>query len=463
MAEPAAPPADPFAPFVPSTKEAFDDHWLGHLFRRAGFGPTTARLDTYNGKLREALDWLFEYDPADDPLNPLLEQLQGFITPITNVQQVQDWWVFRMLNSPRPLQERIALFWHGHFATSAGKVTNALFMHNQIELFRRLGLGNFRQLLSEVGRDAAMLVWLDGQSSRKGKPNENYGREVMELFTLGIGNYTEHDVQEAARAFTGWQIKGDSVSFAKELFDDGEKEILGSRGKFDADGAVDVILSQPAAATFLSRKLLREFVHPQPEEQHVAHYAERLRSARWEIKPVLREMLGSRLFFSEWAYRSQFKSPCELVVGGMLAIGGTGAATFARTRMAQLGQNLLFPPTVKGWAGGESWTNANTVLQRFNFGLAIATQRNNEFAKKLDLLGLLQKAGLNAPEKIIDYFARVLLDGRLAQQERDELVAYMNADKKNGPGKFSLNADSVNAKVRGVLHLLMSTPEFQLA
>ncbi len=463
MAQYPQPPSDPFASFAPSNEQSFDDKWLGHLLRRAGLGATAARLDAYSGKLAEAIDWLFNYDPDQDPLNPLLEQLQGFVTPLTNVQQVQDWWAFRMLNTPRPLQERIALFWHGHFATSAGKVGNAQLMHDQIELFRQLGLKSFRDLLIAVGRNPAMLVWLDGQSNKKGKPNENYGREVMELFSLGIGNYSESDVKELARAFTGWQVNGAAAAFNKQLFDEGDKQVLGQTGKFDSESAVDLLLSQPAAPLFISRKLLREFVHPAPSDEHVKHYAQRLLACKWEIKPVLREMLSSRLFFSEWAYRSKFKSPAELVVSGFLAVGGTAAATFAREWMNRLGQNLLYPPTVKGWSGEEAWINANTVLQRFNFGMAIATQRGNEFAKKIDLLAALKKEKLEEPYQIVEHFARVLLDGKLPENAEDRLSVYMQRDRENGRVRFTLNAETLNAKVRGVLHLLMSTPEFQLA
>lgn len=460
----AAPVDRPFEPFTPDAKQPFDDRWAGHLLRRAGFGATHALLDRFSGKLPgAALDWLFDYDPAHDPLDTAIESLAGFAYPFQNIDQVQSWWTFRMLRTQRPLQERVALLWHNHFATGAGKVNNAMHSHRQIDLFRKRGLGSFRELVVAVGRDPAMLLWLDGHNSRKGKPNENYGRELMELFTLGVGNYTENDVQEVARAFTGWRADGEEAKFNPKNFDDGEKEILGQKGAWNDEQAVDIILSQPAAPRHIARRLLREFVHPHPTDEQVNHYAAELVAAKWEIKPVLRKMLASRLFFSEWAYRAKIKSPATLVIASLQAIGGVPNVQFVQQQMQRMGQALLLPPTVKGWDGEEAWINANTVMHRFNFGLTIASAQNNVFYERALTPASLKNQKLGTAEAIVDHYARVLMDGRLAAETRATLVDYMNRNEKNETAEFELNERTFNTKVRGLLHLMMATPEFQLA
>jgi hypothetical protein len=251
--------------------------------------------------------------------------------------------------------------------------------------------------------------------------------------------------------------------FDPKAFDDGEKEIFGQRGRFDSESAVDLLLQQPHAAPFVSRKLLRWFVHPSPADEQIAHYARRLVAHEWEIKPVLREMLTSRMFFSDWAYRSKIKSPIELCVGAVLAVGGKVNTGFVRDSSAKMGQNLLYPPNVKGWDGEENWINASTLLLRFNFGLALATQRNNEFARRSDLEGWLSDHRIISSDQIIDHFARLLLDGNVSTETREELIKYMNTGEKNETRAFVFSPSSVNTKVRGLLHLMMSTPQYQLA
>jgi uncharacterized protein (DUF1800 family) len=453
------PPADPFKPYVPSAQQPFDERWLCHLLRRSAFGATAERLKLLEGKSPEAvIDWLMSYDPQQDPFDALVNELEGFVN-FNRADSVASYWFYRMLNSPHPLQERIALFWHNRFATSAGKVGNGRLMHVQIQTLRKLGLESFRDLLIAMGRDPAMLIWLDGQTNRKGKPNENYAREVMELFTLGIGNYTEKDVKELARAMTGWRIEGEGSTFDPKLFDDGEKQILGHRGNFDSEAAADILLAQPAAPKHLAQRLLKEFVHADPTDEQVNHYAQRLLDNKWEIKPVLREMLSSNLFFSRWAYRSRIKSPVDLVVGAAWAVGGKVSTDFLRDQATRLGQTLLSPPNVKGWPGGETWINSNTVLLRFNFALAIATQRNNnEFVRRSDLDTWLAKNEIKSADDVLQYYSRLLLDGQLPIDAQSKFLDYMNRDGRNKPVPFKLTADMVNTKVRGLLHLMMTMP-----
>jgi hypothetical protein len=455
MAESTQPRADPFSPLVSSAEEPFDYRRLCHLLRRATLGISLDRLRSFASRSpSQIIDGLMTYEPTDDrPYAEMLRGLSGSLSVIHSPDEAQRWWLYRILDTPRPIQERIALFWHNHFATSTGKVHQSALVSRQIDIFRRLGLGNFRDLLLAITKDAAMLLWLDGSRNKRGRPNENYAREVMELFTLGIGHYTEKDVQELARAFTGWQVLDESVEFFPFAFDDGEKQILGQRGKFNAESAIDLLLRLEAAPRFIAGKLLKEFVHPQPMPAHIEHYASRLMHHGWEIKPVLKELLSSRLFFSDYAYRSKIKSPCELVVGSMMALDAKKDTLFARDAMNKMGQALLAPPSVKGWDGQEVWINANTILQRYNFALDLILRQDSAA-----MLAFFEKHDLRTAEQIVDHFALLLLDGRLDAAVRATFIAYLTDGKP-----FALTPQSIEGQVRGVAHLMMCTPEYQLA
>jgi uncharacterized protein (DUF1800 family) len=284
--------------------------------------------------------------------------------------EMRAWWIGEMLATPSPLTERMTLFWHNHFATSQQKVKANQLMYRQNVLLRQYALGNFGTLLHAVAKDPAMLIYLDGATSRKGEPNENFAREVMELFTLGEGHYEEHDIKEAARAFTGWSIDPNNGQFLFRhlLHDNGTKSILGQTGNFDGDAVLDILLRQPATAEFITRKLWREFISPVPDERLVRDFAAVFRANRYEVKPLLRAMLTSDAFYAQANRGTLVKSPVELVVGTL------GAFDFrpddlrpAAVMVAFLGQNLFSPPNVKGWPGGEEWINSATLLGRKRF------------------------------------------------------------------------------------------------
>jgi hypothetical protein len=458
------PPANPFEVFIPNPDQPWDRRAVGHLLRRTGFGARADRIEaTLALSPQAAVAGLTGYDPATDPLGEMFEQLQGFLTPFRGDEKsatnAQAWWVFRMLYTERPLQEKIALFWHNRFATSATKVGEAL-MDRQVDLFRRQGLGNFRDLLLSVGRDPAMILWLDGQTNRKGHPNENYAREVLELFALGPGNYSEKDIQELARAFTGWRVKQGVATLDRGSHDEGDKAAFGRSANFDDRRAVDWILEQPAAPRFIARQLLKEFVHPDPLPEHLDHYANRQHAHKWEINPVLTEILTSRLFFSPWAYRSRIKSPIELTVGAAIALGGKPAVVFLRDAAVKMGQSILYPPGVKGWDGHTAWVNSNTVLCRANFALAMATQHGNEFVRKSDVEGWLVRQGIVKPADIVDRCVGLLLDGQVPPEVRDRMTALFEGV---GGKRAVLSPGTPDPKVRALLHVILSTPEYQLA
>lgn len=315
--------------------------------------------------------------------------------------ELRGWWLREMLAAPSPLSERMTLFWHNHFVSSQQKVHYSQLMYRQNVLLRRHALGNFGTLLHAVSKDPAMVIYLDNASNRKEAPNENFGREVMELFTLGEGHYTEQDIKEAARAFTGWSIEGDTGEFRWRpgMHDDGMKTVLGRSGNFDGDAILDILLAQSACAEYIVAKLWREFVSPNPEPTEVRRIAQRFRDSRYDIKTALRELFLSPAFWDDNNRATLVKSPVEMVIGALKQFQFTYddplPFTFA---LAQTGQNLFNPPNVKGWPGGDAWINSSTLLAR----KAVLERlfRAVETANPKDASMLPAAAGTGAREKI---------------------------------------------------------------
>jgi uncharacterized protein (DUF1800 family) len=369
-----------------------------HLLIRTGFAPTPAEVERITGRsaeravddiLRAAGDARAKHElPASAVAAPALQELSAMSREerqmarreqIREGLEIKDWWMREMIESPTPLAERMTLFWHGHFATSQQKVVRADAMWRQHLLLRANAIGNFRDLLHGVARDPAMLVYLDGARNRKEAPNENFAREVMELFTLGEatqgGGYSEADIREAARAFTGWSIDRESFDFRfrPAIHDRGMKTVLGRTGDFDGDQVLDFILDQPQAARFITEKLWREFVSPAPDAREVERIAQRFRSSGYDIATVLRELFLSDAFWDPANRGSLVKSPVELVVGSVRELGLSPQDVRPMVlKCAQLGQNLLVPPNVKGWPGYTEWINATTLLERKRFAEQLA-------------------------------------------------------------------------------------------
>ena len=357
-----------------------------HLLNRTGFGATDAEIRAYAALEREeAVDRLlagarreasvappaFVNEPfvslyrffrmSAEERMPVQRQIfeQGF--------ELRAWWLREMLLTPSPLTERMTLFWHGHFATGQQKVRINQLMYRQNALLRREALGNFATLLHAVAKDPAMLIYLDNAGSRRQAPNENFAREVMELFTLGEGKFSEADVKEAARAFTGWSIDRDAMDFVyrRAWHDDGEKTILGHSGRFDGAQVLDLLLARPETAEFVAAKVWREFVSTQPDPKEVARWAAAFRAARYEVKPLLRAAFLSPAFWAAGNRGALIKSPVDVVVGTLRTFGiHPYDLRPAAIACAALGQNPFSPPNVKGWAGGEAWITSATLLGR---------------------------------------------------------------------------------------------------
>ena len=284
-------------------------------------------------------------------------------------RRIAYWWSNRMLTTNRPLEEKMALFWHGHFATSEDKVRDYRKMLKQLQLFQSKGLGDFRELLIGVAQDPAMLAYLDAGVNVKGAPNENFAREIMELFTMGVGNYQEADIREGARAFTGWHFKGTDFVVNDERHDNDEKSFLGKRGNFDGVQVIDIILKQPVTADFIAEKLYRFFVREDVSPELRKQLGEILRNNKYAIAPLLETIFLSRDFYSSASCATHIKSPVELVVSTYKKLGSRkvpGVPDFNETTTA-LGQTLFWPPTVAGWAQGRSWITPGLLIERGNF------------------------------------------------------------------------------------------------
>lgn len=369
-------PQTAWQPWTPHAGQPFDAKWAGHLFRRAAFGanPDEIRKAVRNG-FDPTLQTLLVGDERAANRLSFLEDTGELIARADEPDALRGWWLYAMLNGGHRLREKMVLFWHNHFATSIAKVRSTSLMFRQNQLLRRLALGKFGPLLQGVSRDSAMLVWLDSNENVKAHPNENFAREVMELFTIGVGNYTENDVRGAARAFTGWHINGDDGFVMNEAeHDAGSKTVLSKTGNWDGDDVLRILLEQPACGDFLAAKLYRFFVgEVAPPKKLLDPLAAQLRGSDFDIGATVATILRSRLFFSEHAYQKRIKSPVEFVLGAVRAAWPGPIATVDLVApLESMGQSLFAPPNVKGWTGGKNWLTDATLLARHNFAEKVA-------------------------------------------------------------------------------------------
>jgi uncharacterized protein (DUF1800 family) len=370
------------------------------------------------------------------------------------------WWIGRMIATPAPLQEKMTLFFHGHFTSAyEGKGITAQDVLTQNQLYRSYALGNIRKLTLALSQDPAMLKYLDNRANRAQHPNENYARELMELFTLGIGNYTEQDVRESARAFTGYTLDvDDQFVFNRRQHDDGSKTFLGQTGNFTGDDIVNIIFQQPAAAQFFAKKLLEFYVYSDPEPQLVDAVASQLKKNNFELAPVMSVLLRSNVLHSERAYRALVKSPTEFVVGSykLFSLPGTAVDQPVLGAMNRMGQRLFYPPNVKGWDGGAAWINSGTLLTREN--LASTLCANPQMMQTATWL--TQGASLD-PKTLSTHIVAQVLQGDISPASRAQLDAYLG-----GAGTSALamlSGENFDERIRGAVYLAMATPAYQLS
>ena len=491
-----SPPLDPvdpieaWQPWEPTAKDPWNLKWAGHLYRRAAFGASPAEMtEAVSRGLPATLDLLFTGTPDADAIETTLEAVGARTADRANPFELRAWWLYAMLNGRRPVQEKMTLFWHNHFATSIAKVQRTTWMFNQNRLIRQHALGKFGPFLHDISRDAAMIVWLDNNSNVKAHPNENYAREVMELFSLGVGHYTEKDIREAARAFTGWHTNGGEFDFNARFHDDGEKTVLGQTGPWNGDDVLDILLKRADCAEFLVRKLYRTFVSElqEPSAALLTPLAESFRKTDYDIADLVRRMLSSRHFFSAHAYRQRIKSPVEYVLGAVRTVyDGQPPPQRLVGWLEEMGQQLFAPPNVKGWPGGQSWLNTSTVLARVNFAqalvmngiLSLPSRGEEQFTpqfeppavpgqpevkmpeeppppEKEDVARLIHQAKATKPDEVVNVLIDALLPGGVGDAARSKLTAFVADGKPTG--------DKLDRRAREAAHAILSMPEYQLA
>ncbi len=496
---------------VPRSEKKWDEEAAVHLLRRAAFEGTPTEVRRLSRmKLAEAVDYMVNYESLPQPATELLldpklcqppprdwlkeqeEETRRRYRQTRNMGdrlqlgRVRAWWLECMITSPRQLEEKMTLFWHGHFTSGYREVRSSYLLYEQNRLLRDFALGNYRDMLVSVSADPAMLIYLDSAKNNKNRPNENYARELMELFTLGEGNYTEYDIKEAARAFTGWGVEAGQFKFRRGQHDFGIKTFKKQEGNWNGDDIIDIILEDRRSHRFIVSKLWEFFCYDKPEKSVTDGLSATLRKNDFDLKPVVRQILMSRGFYSPKARGGKIKSPVQLTVGTLRLLGTQDCDYVALDRkQAKMGQQLFQPPNVKGWDGGEKWINSAMVFNRYNFcGEAVNGHEDKpqrgmmmKMAKHADEFGFLKPSareniglpaynpsaiiaerGLTTPKEIVDFFERRLLAVKLPDEQRAKLVAFVAGED----GGFSRAKRKDIHRVRTMIHLLMSTPEYQL-
>jgi len=470
---------------------------MAHLLRRAGFGATREELDGYlamgyEAAVEELLSPTAAPLPVDDAF--LMRRYHVDVNSMMYNESGQAYWLHRMVNTRRPLEEKVALLWHQVFATSAGKINQPKLVIQQIDTFRRYGLGRFDGLLVQVSKDPAMLYWLDNKDSHKDAPNENYGRELLELFSMGVGNYTEQDVYEASRAFTGWTIQNSAMHtsrvtrcsnwpygkldwhfmYSADDHDDTPKLFLGHDGSFNGEDIIDIICRQEATARFVSRHLYNFFVADEPQVPAWPHVPPRdpaaiaaLVGAYFEsdgdIRAMLRVLFNSDFFREAWFKR--VKSPAELVAGTVRLVGthqtprpellALGTATIV------MGQELNNPPTVEGWHTGKEWVDGGTLNERVNFAISETVDLSKPGIRDI-VARIGESGGSLSPDEFVDRCADLVGPLELGEKTRAALLKHGRSGGDLGFDTEERRRESA-ARIARMIQLLVASREYQFA
>ena len=455
-----------------TTGKKTDIKLIGHLIRRAAFGQPATELEQLSSAEYEALvNNLVDVDKFSRPEEDLLERHNLQHADEESTQWSAGRWMYRMINSDRPLEEKVALMWHGVFATGSGKVANNPMMRVHYEVLRDYGLGNFRDLLVAVAKDPAMIYWLDQQMNHAEAPNENFGRELLELFSMGIGNYTEDDVKECARAFTGW-TKSQTIPrypggfypsefvYNPEDHDNGIKTFLGETGAFNGEDIIDIIVRHPATAKFVATEIYDFFVSDDPHEDHIDELAKAYEECNYVISEVLRFLFNSD-FFKESLFE-KVKSPAEIVAGTAIQAGRhSNPYEFGLIKLpskaANMGQQLLNPPTVEGWHTGREWIDSSFLIERINFASEMIGDTE---APKVKIM--IDRISRNRSQiSMTDLLDSCLYElGCIDLKESSREILFQELNVKD---VVEINSDAFNSLVAQVLRLIVASREYQFA
>jgi uncharacterized protein (DUF1800 family) len=478
------------------------DLLIEHLLRRIGFGARPGEVEQYADLgYALALNRLINYESLPDGVDALIRQpgyvgitTTGAFVPSTNIAHARQRWLFRMVHSERPLQEKMTLFWHNHFATAFSKVNGSIGaidatramaakptddaskVRGQIELFRDFAVGNFRDLLVNVAKDVAMLVWLDGRTNVKAKPQENFARELMELFTMGVGHYVEEDVYAGARVFTGWNLSrvgGNGVTgsftfffdsrqhettakeFSFPIYSNGGKIIparSASDGMQDGLDLIEAVVRHPATGPRLARKLYGFFVNEvdAPDEELVASMASDFSRSGFEIKPMLIRLFTSRPFVDPSNYFKRYSWPAEFVVRAIKETGWAGfSVNDALNPMITMGQQLFEPPDVAGWDLGPLWFTSGAMLARMNFAAQLATNQKFELRNAA-------RGAVKSPENLVSWALDRMTAPAFEADPYNALLDYARAG-----GTWTGSDTQLATKASGLAHLIVGSADYQ--
>jgi len=455
---------------------------MAHLMRRAGFGATREELDRYAAKGYDAtVEELInppDNMPAGDMIG-LLRYMPNCLLPGGVPQPGQYNWMYNMITTKRPLEEKVALFWHQVFATGNSKVDNCDQMLEQLVMFRKYGMGNYREMLVELSKNPAMLYWLDNNENHRDAVNENWGRELLELFSLGVSNYTEVDVREASRAFTGWTIAPKlprqpfgrfpwAFEYLGEDHDDGEKTFLGHTGNLNGEDIIDIIVKEPATARFICRHLYSFFVADEVQvpawtiqdardEDALEMMINAFEESGYEIKAVLRTMFNSD-FFKNARY-SKIKSPAEVVASTLKMVGSyqrpEPTIPDIGPEATYMGQSLLDPPSVEGWYTGQEWINSGSLLARINF---VADRVANTSLPGIQtIIDRIKGDGVSTPEELVEASLEHMGFLEVGEETMSQLL-----DHAKGEGAMNWSDEAASGtRVGEMLALVGATTEYQ--
>jgi uncharacterized protein (DUF1800 family) len=444
----------------------------GHLLRRAGFGVSASELQMYRDLgYQQAVDRLLNYQQVDD--SAMEQRLQALNLNMNSPLDQQRWWLLRMAWTQRPLLEKMTLFWSGVLTSSFRKVGGPRAFYRMIvqnNFLRAHAFDTLDALLLGITADPAMLFYLDLTKSTRTQPNENYARELMELFTIGVQNYTQQDVFMGAAALTGWHVRGVTGSYYNPNDHTSlPVRFLGQTGSFDYKDIVRILTNHPATPWFIGRRLFAFFAYEQPGPQDLKPLVEAYVQSGHNMGAMLRALLLSPQFSSARAYRSRIKSPVEFTVGAYRALGIQGDGQGLNSITTLMGQPLFDPPNVSGWPGdavSANWLNSGAWLTRLNY-IDMLLARGTAAGRAgplLDLQKMAQEQQLQTPEEFVDHFATLLLDGPLPSERRRQVLDYFTAMDNASAQRVSLSdgrSYPLN-RVRGALYLMMASPEYQL-
>ena len=454
---------------------------ISHLMRRIGFGGSKEEIDQLTNKSYDnAVDFLLDNSDENPVPTDLLRRYQIDLSDVRSVNSSGAFWMYRLAHSKLPFDDKVALFWHRVFATGQNKLIQGKVMTTQIDMFKKHGLGSFENLLIELSKDPAMIMWLDNQDNHKDNINENYGREILELFSMGVGNYSEEDIKECSRAFTGWTVENMpymaikmrnntarpfgyvawQFKFDQNDHDFGEKEFLGEKGNFNGEDIVKIICKQKATAKYLARHIYHFFVkdelpvpqwpHEEPVDPDAVNFImDSYFKNNYNIKETLRDLFKSKYFRNENIYYKRIKSPAELVVNSVRLSGGfeipSEEVYKATISSGLMGQPLLNPTSVEGWQGGEEWINTGSVIERINFCSDVLGDSKKVLVRKILKRNPQKEDLLRISCEELGYF-------ELHESTEKELISYIN------DSEFKIDEEYAGILIK----LIVSSREFQM-